>query len=129
MLMIQELQELKNEINEIKESLNQMKKSYKPHEGMENRTIAIEKRLAEQEQYSRRECIEIVGLPQDANGGELEDLVVETFDTAGVQVERRDFHVFTDWKTKRLWLQNSLTVGGKVCKYNQEEKEITAVKR
>ena len=47
-LLIQELQELKNEINEIKESLNQMKKSYKPHDGMENRTIAIEKRLAEQ---------------------------------------------------------------------------------
>ena len=100
-LLIQELQELKNEINEIKESLNQMKKSYKPHEGMENRTIAIEKRLAEQEQYSRRECIEIVGLPQDANGGELEDLVVETFDTAGVQVERRDFHAIHRLKDQK----------------------------
>ena len=55
-LLIQELQELKNEINEIKESLNQMKISYKPHEGMESRTIAIEKCLAKQEQYSRREC-------------------------------------------------------------------------
>ena len=51
-LLIQELQELKNEINVIKESLNQMKKRHKPHEGMENRTIAIEKHLAEQEQYS-----------------------------------------------------------------------------
>ena len=49
---------------------------------MENRTIAIEKFFAEQEQYTRRECIEIVGLPQNTNGGELEDLVVETFDTA-----------------------------------------------
>ena len=86
-----------------------MKKSYKPHEGMESRTIAIEKRLAEQEQYSRRECIEIVGLPQDANRGELEDLVVETFDTAGVQVKRRDFHaihLLKDQKTEIAKLVN-----------------------
>ena len=95
-LLIQELQELKNEINEIKESLNQMKKSYKPHEGMENRTIAIEKRLAEQEQYSRRECIEIVGLSQGANGGELEDLVVETSTPQEYKWKDETSTLFTD---------------------------------
>ena len=47
------------------------------------------------------ENAETVGLPQDANGGELEDLVVKTFDTAGVQVERRDFHAIHRLKDQK----------------------------
>ena len=36
------------------------------------RTVEIEKRLGEQEQYSRRECVKLVGLPEDILGEDLE---------------------------------------------------------
>lgn len=98
-LLMQELQELKTEISTIKETLNEMKNThnntqehFSPNKDIEQRTINLEKRMAEQEQYSRRECIELVGLPEDTNGEELEDLVVQTFETAGVHVRKRDFH-------------------------------------
>ena len=54
--------------------------------------IAIEKRIPEQEQYSRRETVELVGLPDNTNDGELEDAVIKTFDEAGVKVTKRSFH-------------------------------------
>ena len=54
--------------------------------------IAIEKRIPEQEQYSRRETVELAGLPDNANDGELEDAVIKTFDEAGVKVTKRSFH-------------------------------------
>ena len=54
--------------------------------------IAIEKRIAEQEQYSRRETVELVGLPENANDGKLEEAVIKTFEEAGVKVTKRSFH-------------------------------------
>ena len=60
--------------------------------------IAIEKRIAEQEQYSKRETVELVGLPDNTNGGELEDAVIKTFKEAGVKVTKRSFNAI-----HRLW--------------------------
>ena len=54
--------------------------------------IAIEKRIAEQEQYYRRETVELVGLPDNTNDEELEDAVIKTFDEAGVKVTKKSFH-------------------------------------
>ena len=52
----------------------------------------LEKRTVKQEQYSRRECAELVGLPENINGEDLEDLFVEAFEVVGVKVKKRDFH-------------------------------------
>ena len=60
--------------------------------------IVIEKRIAEQEQYSKRETVELVGLPDNTNGGELEDAVIKTFKEAGVKVTKRSFNAI-----HRLW--------------------------
>ena len=103
-LLLQEMQELKNEIRSIKDSLKEMKSNQKQdniHTDIKKRTITIERRLAEQEQYSRRECVELVGLPQDTNGGELEELVVQAFETAGVHVQKRDFHAIHRMKDNK----------------------------
>ena len=54
--------------------------------------IVIEKRIAEQEQYFKRETVELVGLPDNTNGGELEDAVIKTFKEAGVKVTKRSFN-------------------------------------
>ena len=45
-----------------------------------------------QQQYSRRECVELVGLPENLAGNALEEKVVEAFGHAGVKVCKRDFH-------------------------------------
>ena len=64
--------------------------------------IAIEKRIPEQEQYSRRETVELAGLPDNANDGELEDAVIKTFDEAGVKVTKRSFHAIHRLRNKKL---------------------------
>ena len=51
---------LRKEINEIKEELKELrllKEKYSPQDNLTTRMIAIEKRIAEQEQYSRRETV------------------------------------------------------------------------
>ena len=79
--------------------------------------IAIEKRIAEQEEYSRRESVELVGLPDNTNDGELEDAVIKTYGKVGVKVTKRSFYAiivirngkimtmtmmqYTDCKTKK----------------------------
>ena len=57
-----------------------------------NRIIELERRTSQQEQYSRRECVELVGFTDEVQDNELEDLVVKTFNKAGVTVTKKDFH-------------------------------------
>ena len=66
------------------------------------RTIHIEKRLAEQEQYTRRECVELVGLPENIDGGDLENAVIDAFEEAGVRLEKRDFHAVHRLRNKKV---------------------------
>ena len=93
---ISELQELKKEVSELKESLNELKSSKEtncnPQTNLEERLTEIERRMSEQEQYSRRECIELVGLPNNINGEELKNAVIKTFQVAGINIGRRNFH-------------------------------------
>ena len=79
------LTNLRKKINEIKEELKQLrllKEKYSPQDNLTTRIIAIKKRIAEQDQYSRRETVELVGLPDNTNDGELEDAVIKTFEEA-----------------------------------------------
>ena len=46
------------------------------------------KRIASKEQYSRRECVELVGLEDDLQGEELEKTVIQA---GGVEVKKRIF--------------------------------------
>ena len=64
--------------------------------------IAIEKWIAEQEQYSRRETVELVGIPDNTNDGELEDAVIKTFEEAVVKVIKRSFHAIHRLRNKKV---------------------------
>ena len=64
--------------------------------------MEIEKRLSDQEQYTRRECVELVGLPTELHGDQLEDHVVDVFRTAGVEVNKRSYHVIHRLKNKKV---------------------------
>ena len=63
--------------------------------------IAIGKRIAEQEQYYRQETVELIGLPDKTNNGELEDAVIKTFEGAAVKVTKRSFHAIQNCETRQ----------------------------
>ena len=60
--------------------------------GFSSRLVDVERRIALQEQYSRRECIDIVNIPENVADADLENTVVQIFSSAGVKVNKRDFH-------------------------------------
>ena len=101
------IDELKKEIHELKERLETISEprregNYDPTKNLDKRIVNIERRMNDQEQYSRRECIELVGLPDETNGEDLEDMVVKSFKTAGVNVTQRDFHAIHRMKNKKV---------------------------
>ena len=99
------LTNLRKKINEIKEELKQLrllKEKYSPQDNLTTRMVAIEKRIAEQEQYCRRETVELVGLPDNTNNGELEDAVIKTFKEVGVKVTKRSSHAIHRLRKKMV---------------------------
>ena len=56
------------------------------------RAVEIEKSLAEQEQYSRRECVGLVGFPEAIHGEDLEAGGLDAMDVAGIKLKKQDFH-------------------------------------
>ena len=46
--------------------------------------------------------IEIVGVPEDLTGGELENRVIKTFEAAGVKTKKRDFHAIHRLANKKV---------------------------
>ena len=44
-----------------------------------------------QEQYNRRKCVDIVGLPENLKGEELEAAVLNVFEVARVPMEKLRF--------------------------------------
>ena len=65
------VKELKQDVKEIKNELNEIRSrrvSSSVRDNFERRLVQIERRLAEQEQYTRRECVDIVGLLENLKG-------------------------------------------------------------
>ena len=62
----------------------------------ETRLIQIERRLAEQEQYTRLECVDF---PENLKGEELEAVVLNVFEVAKAPMEKRDSMQYTDYVT------------------------------
>ena len=106
------LNELRDELKSLKSTMHELKKEreqYKSSRGLHKRVIDLEKLTAEHEQYSRRECVELVGLPENTNSKDLEDLVVEAFEVAGVKVKKRSFTQFIALQITKSPLLNLLT--------------------
>ena len=53
----------------------------------------LERECAANEQYSRRECLEISGIPDSIPNNNLEDTVLKIFNETGVTVNLRDVEV------------------------------------
>ena len=95
---------LKEKLNEVCDEVTKMReelKSFKTTQQNENSTninaydirmTAIERAQYSQEQYSRRECVEIVGIDEKVKDEDLENKIVKLFNEAGVNVRSNDFH-------------------------------------
>jgi len=57
---------------------------------LHNRVISLERKLADQAQYSRRECLEITGIPTSVTNTDLEDRILSIFDKINVEVSAKD---------------------------------------
>ena len=81
--------DIKNEVADLKDACT--KNAFK--EDFYRRVIDLERGLYYQSQYSRRETIEFVGVPDSIPDGEpLEGKVIEMCKVAGVSVVSRDLH-------------------------------------
>ena len=86
------IEQLQKEIREIRGELNDIRRKRNCRYRFMERAVETEKRLAEQEQYSRRECVELVGLSEEIHGEDLEAGALNAFDVARIKLEKRDFH-------------------------------------
>ena len=79
--------ELKEKNNELESTL---KVSTMVSSNLENRLINIERDIHLQEQYSRRECLEIVGIPAEIADKDLESKVCDVMKEIGVDLSGSD---------------------------------------
>ena len=99
------IKELKHDVKEIKDELNETKSGRgirSVRDDFETRLIEIKRKLAEQEQYTRGECVDIVGLSENLKGEELEAAVLNVFEVAGVPMEKRNFHAIHILRNTRV---------------------------
>ena len=98
------IKELKHDVKEIKDELNEIKSRRgirSVRDDFETRLIQIGRRLAEQEQYTRHECVDIVGLPENLKGEEIVAAVLNVFEVARVPMEKRDFRAIRRLRNTR----------------------------
>ena len=75
----------------LSERIDEIENKLAGHDFRE-RLVKVERNLNLQAQYSRRECIELVGIPDSVEDKQIENKVVELFQHAGVKVNNRSFH-------------------------------------
>ena len=92
-----DVQSMKSEIANVRDICNQ--NTFK--DDFILRLTDLERNLFAQQQYSRRECVEFVNVPDSVpDGNELEDKVLKMCEVAGVRVGSRDFHAIHRLKGK-----------------------------
>ena len=65
------------------EELNQEMMAFDPKKNNNKRTVDLKKEMAELEECSRRECVELIGFPEDIHWEELGNYVVQVFEIPG----------------------------------------------
>ena len=94
----QESEVMKTQIEELKrENIK-----FDSKKNIDKRTVDLEKKMT-LEQYSHRESVELIELPEDTHGEELENSEGQAFEVAGVNVKKRNFCTIH-------WLSNSKIV-------------------
>ena len=105
-----EVSSLKSDIASLTTRLDKMETNLKTdlNSGLYRRFARIEREGYSQQQYGRRETIEIVGLPKDIKEQEKLEKVVDVFKHAGVEVTKRDFHAIHCLKNQAVVIAKCL---------------------
>ena len=85
-------------LNKINEDLSELRKNYTRLESelqisksvttlQRNQIVALERLCWSNEQYSRRECLEVAGIPANTSQDTLEKTVLEVFDKIDVEIQ------------------------------------------
>ena len=92
--MKNELTDMKNELSELRKNYNKLKADLKVSksvtEPIKNHIIVLERKCWSNEQYSRRECLEISGIPCDTEAGKLEETLLKVFEKRDVDVDPKN---------------------------------------
>ena len=92
--MRNEMPNIKNELSELRKNYNKLEADLKVSksvtEAMKNHITVLERKYWSNEQYSRRECLEISGISSDTEAGELEETVLKDFEKLGVTVDPKN---------------------------------------
>ena len=92
--MKNELTDMKNELSELRKNYNKLEADLKVSksvtEAMKNHIIVLERKCWSNEQYSRRECLEISGIPSDTEAGKLEETLLKVFEKLDVDVDPKN---------------------------------------
>ena len=92
--MRNELSDMKSELPELRKKFNKLEADLKVSksvtEAIKNHITVLELKCWSNEQYSRRECLEISGIPSDTEAGELEETVLKVFERLDVDVNPKN---------------------------------------
>ena len=84
------LDELKNDLNELKTKFSKLESdlhiSRNVNDKLSDKLAVLERKCHANEQYSRRECLEISGIPAEVGGKDIEKKVLEVLDAIGAPV-------------------------------------------
>ena len=129
--LLESVGSLRKELEVMKAQIEELKRermAFDPKKNVNKRTVDLERKMPELEQYSCRECVELIGLPEDNRGEELENSVVLAFEIAGVNVEKRDFHAIHRLGNSKIVIAKLVnrryTIDGKIkIKYDSVDGE------
>ena len=92
--MRNELSDMKNELSELRKNYNKLEADLKVSksvtEAMKNPIIVLERKCWSNEQCSRREYLEISGIPSDAEASKLEETLLKVFEKLDVDVDPKN---------------------------------------
>ena len=84
------LDELKNDLNELKTKFCKLESdlhiSRNVNDKLSDKLTVLERKCHANEQYSRRECLEISGIPAEVGDKDIEKKVLEVLDAIGAPV-------------------------------------------
>lgn len=86
----------------LMERIENIESQLKLSEAKYDRLVNIERQIFQQQQYSRRDCVEIVGIPKEIPDEHVEAKVIELFHHAEVEVTERSFHAVHRLKNKSV---------------------------
>ena len=85
------LEEIRKLNDNFKKLEGELIVSKKVHSELQKHIIQLKKQCWANAQYSRRECLELVGIPSSIEHDQLEDKVVEIFSKVGCNIKKEYF--------------------------------------